>query len=255
MIMTEALHSKRFPNETDAYRDSRNQLLEAEVSLRRQLETVAAMRRTLPLGGEIPEDYAFTEGARDLNNSETRVTTHLSELFAPGQDALIIYSFMYGPEMKSPCTSCTSILDGLNGMVFHATDRMNVVVVAKNPIEQIRTFARRRGWNNLRLLSSADNTYNRDYFGEVNEGGTGRTGDDSPAPNQMPSLNVFVRRQGRIYHTYHTELLFAPNEPGQDGRHVDLIWPLWNLFDYTPEGRGEKWYPRLSYQPEFHSLK
>jgi len=63
----------------------------------------------------------------------------------------------------------------------------------------------------------------------------------------MPALNVFVRRDGRVYHSYHAELLYAPAEPGQDGRHVDLIWPLWNLLDLTPEGRGETWRPRLSY--------
>jgi predicted dithiol-disulfide oxidoreductase (DUF899 family) len=50
-----------------------------------------------------------------------------------------------------------------------------------------------------------------------------------------------------VYHTYCTELLYAPSEPGQDGRHVDLIWPLWNLFDYTPEGRGATWQPKLTY--------
>jgi len=32
-----------------------------------------------------------------------------------------------------------------------------------------------------------------------------------------------------------------------DPRHVDPIWPLWNLFDFTPEGRGTNWYPKLSY--------
>ena len=42
-------------------------------------------------------------------------------------------------------------------------------------------------------------------------------------------------------------MLYAPADPGQDRRHVDLIWPLWNLFDLTPEGRGETWRPRLSY--------
>ena len=42
-------------------------------------------------------------------------------------------------------------------------------------------------------------------------------------------------------------LLFAPADPGQDGRHVDMIWPLWNLFDFTPEGRGQKWSPKLTY--------
>ena len=99
-----------------------------------------------------------------------------------------------------------------------------------------RAFARERGWRNLRLLSSASNTYNHDYYGEGPEG------------NQIPSLNVFVRRDGAIRHFYHTELLFAPREPGQDGRHVDLIWPLWNLFDFSPDGRGENWYPKLSYR-------
>jgi len=44
-----------------------------------------------------------------------------------------------------------------------------------------------------------------------------------------------------------TELLYAQSNPGQDPRHVDLIWPLWNLFDLTPEGRGTKWNPRLAY--------
>ena len=60
-------------------------------------------------------------------------------------------------------------------------------------------------------------------------------------------LNVFVKRDDGVYHTYSTELLFSPSDPGQDSRHVDAIWPLWNLFDYTPDGRGEKWNPKLAY--------
>lgn len=108
-------------------------------------------------------------------------------------------------------------------------------MVAKSPIERIREFARSRGWKNLRLLSSTINSYNADYRGENEKG------------NQLPSLNVFVRRDGKIFHTYNTELLFAPTEPGQDGRHVDMIWPVWNMFDFTPEGRGTDWYPKLSY--------
>jgi predicted dithiol-disulfide oxidoreductase (DUF899 family) len=88
---------------------------------------------------------------------------------------------------------------------------------------------------NHRLLSSASNTYNRDYHGESADG------------KQIPALNVFLRRDGAIRHFYQSELMFAPKEPGQDPRHVDMIWPLWNLFDYTPEGRGETWRPKLSY--------
>lgn len=96
-------------------------------------------------------------------------------------------------------------------------------------------MARERGWNHLRILSSEDNTYNHDYQGENAKG------------DQTPSLNIFTRRDGKIYHFFNTELMVAPKEPGQDGRHVDMIWPLWNLFDFTPEGRGTNWYPKLRY--------
>jgi len=46
-------HTFSFPGETPAYRDARNALLEAERELRRQIETVAAARRALPLGGSL----------------------------------------------------------------------------------------------------------------------------------------------------------------------------------------------------------
>ncbi|HET6933651.1 MAG TPA: DUF899 family protein [Candidatus Angelobacter sp.] len=230
-----SLHPIRFPGESPEYREARNKLLEAEMALRRNLESVAALRRQLPLGGEVPEDYVFEEGASSLSDSETVRRVRMSELFDQGKDTLIIYSYMFGPNMQSPCTSCTSILDGLNGSAPHIRQRVNFVVVAKSPIARIRELARSRGWNNLRLLSSAGNTYNHDYQGENTKG------------NQTPSLNVFTRRNGKIHHFYNTELHFAPKEKGMDGRHVDLIWPLWNMFDYTPEGRGTDWYPNLQY--------
>jgi predicted dithiol-disulfide oxidoreductase (DUF899 family) len=229
--MSESIHSVRFPGESEAYRSARNELLEEELALRRHVEAVAAKRRSLPLGGEVPEDYVFDEQGEDGTVRQVR----LSELFAEGKDTLIVYSYMYGPQMPRPCVACTSILDALDGEAPHVTQRVNLVAVAKSPIERIRQFTDDRGWRNLRLLSSAGNTYNRDYQGELPDG------------SQMPALNVFVRRDGRIHHFYCTELLFAPADPGQDERHVDSIWPLWSLFDLTPEGRGEKWYPRLSY--------
>ena len=242
--MRSPLHSISFPGESALYRKARNELLQAEITLRKNLEDVAALKRALPLGGEVPEDYVFDEGATDLEDWQTVRKTRLSELFQSGKDTLLVYSFMFGPEMPSACTSCTSILDGLNGTAPHATQRINFAVVAKSPLERIRTFARDRGWRGLRLLSSMGNTYNRDYHGETPEG------------KQIPSLNVFVRRGGKIYHFYNTELLFAPREAGQDGRHVDLIWPLWNLFDFTPEGRGTDWYPKLTYAgPAMTQLK
>jgi predicted dithiol-disulfide oxidoreductase (DUF899 family) len=215
-----------FPGEDASYRDARNKLLEAEMQLRKQLESVAALRHELPPGGRIPQDYVFDE-----DNGQVL----FSQLFKPESPTLIVYNFMFGAAMSQACTSCTSILDGLNGTAPHVTDRVPFVVVAKSPMPRIREFAKERGWTNLRLVSSAHNTYNLDYHGELENG------------SQMPMLNVFVKRGDAIHHFYGTELLYAPVEQGQDARHVDLIWPLWSLFDLTPEGRGKQWYPKLRY--------
>jgi len=215
-----------FPGEDASYRDARDKLLEAEMQLRKQLESVAALRRKLPSGGRIPQDYVFDE-----DNGQVL----FSQLFKSETPTLMVYNFMFGPAMSQACTSCTSILDGLNGTAPHVMDRVPLVVVAKSPMPRIREFAKERGWTNLRLVSSAHNTYNLDYHGELENG------------SQMPMLNVFVKRGDAIHHFYGTELLYAPVEQGQDARHVDLIWPLWNLFDLTPEGRGKQWYPKLKY--------
>jgi predicted dithiol-disulfide oxidoreductase (DUF899 family) len=229
------LHPFRFPGESDSYRSNRDELLQAEIDLRRRVEEVAALRRKLPLGGEIPEDYVFEEGAADLDDAQTVRPVSLTQLFHPGKDTLAVYSFMFGPNMKAACPMCASIIDGLNATSVNATQRMNLAVVAKSPLERIRSFARGRGWNRMRLLSSANNNYNRDYYGENAEGG------------QQPSLNIFVRRGGKIRHFWHSELVLVPSDAGQNQRHVDMIWPLWNLLDFTPEGRGVDWYPSLSY--------
>ena len=227
--------SVRFPNETTAYREAREALLTAEMDLRRRTEEVAALRRGMPAGGAVPTDYEFDEIVVDPSGAERVQSVRLSGLFAPGQSTLLVYSYMYGPEMTTPCNMCTSILDGLEGTSPHVRDRVSFAVVAKSPIDRVRRVVRDRGWRNLRVVSSSRNRYNHDYHGETADG------------EQMPMLNVFVKRDGDVYHWYGTELLYAPTEPGQDFRHVDMIWPLWNLFDLTPEGRGTSWYPKLSY--------
>ncbi|WP_266170836.1 DUF899 family protein [Dyella subtropica] len=233
--MNQPMHTTRFPQESAAYRTARDQLLQAEIDLRRQIEAVAAMRRSLPLGGEVKEDYVFERAGIGSQDQDAAPTVRLSELFRDGKDSLVVYSFMFGPAMENACPSCTSILEGWNGAVHHALQRTNLAVVAKSPVARIREFARSHGWTNLPLLSSANNSYNADYHGERPDGG------------QMPILNVFTRRDGRIYHTYATELMFVPADPGQDPRHIDMAWPLWNLLDYTPEGRGADWRPKLTY--------
>jgi predicted dithiol-disulfide oxidoreductase (DUF899 family) len=224
--MAQKTHSNRFPGESTRYRTARNRLLTAETDLRRQVERVARMRRKLPLGGPVPEDYVFDEGSNEVK---------LSELFRDKLDTLLVYSYMFGPQMKQPCPMCTSFLDSVEGAAAHLPQRANLAVVAKSPISRIRQLAESRGWRRMRLLSSANNNYNRDYHGEAPSGG------------QLPMLNVFVRRKGKIHHFYATELQFMPPDKGQNERHIDMMWPLWNLLDLTPEGRGEGWFPSLTY--------
>jgi len=213
-----------FPNETKDYRSAREKLLEAELELRKHVEEVAALRRKLPPGGEVPEDYVF---------ETERGPVRLSQLFENG-NTLVAYSFMYGPKMKEACPSCTSILDSLDGAARHLEQVTNLVVIAKSPLARILEHARSRGWTHLKLLSSEKNSYNRDYGAESDDG------------SQMPMLNVF-RKNGTVRHFWGSELLYAKSERGQEPRHVDMIWPIWNVLDVTPQGRGKDWNPKLAY--------
>lgn len=240
----------RFPGESAEYRTARDRLLEREIELRRAMEAVAVARRALPPGGAVPEDYVFETAGPDGQASQVR----LSGLFAPGKDSLVIYNFMfprvYGgprpgpasgetallPLEEGPCPSCTALLDQLDGAAEHVSHRLNLAVVAKTSLARLLTFGNERGWRHLPLLSSAGNTYIRDYFGEDGEGW------------QMPMLNVFHREGEMIRHFWGAELTYAPADPGQDHRSVGTLEPLWNLLDLTPEGRPMDWDEQLSYQ-------
>ena len=176
-------HDTSFPGESDDYRKARVRLLAAETELRKLLDEVAALRRELPPGGPLKEDSVFEEGATDLSDQETLIKTRLSELFDIGKNCLLIYSFMYPPDTQTPCPMCTALLDSLNGNAPHVEDRINLVVVVRAPTQKIRAWAKERGWANLRLLSSGDNTYNTDYSAETPEGG------------QLPAINVFQKAE------------------------------------------------------------
>lgn len=65
---------------------------------------------------------------------------------------------------------------------------------------------------------------------------------------QAPAaLNVFVKRDGRVFHFWGGEMHGATADPGQDPRGAPDIAPLWNFLDLTPEGREPDWYPKLDY--------
>jgi predicted dithiol-disulfide oxidoreductase (DUF899 family) len=238
------------PGESPEYRAARDRLLEREIDLRRAMEAVAAARRELPPGGRVKMDYLFQQAGADGVPTDVR----LSELFESGKDSLAIYSFMFprdprdltpGPPdgetallalAEGPCPSCTALLDQLDGATEHASQHINLAVVAKAPLPHVLAFGRERGWRRLRLLSSAGNTYNVDYLAETPEG------------IQRPMLTVFHRDGDVIRHFWSSELLYAPTDPGQEPRHVGTLEPLWNLFDLTPEGRPLDWVEQFSYE-------
>ena len=237
-----------FPGESAEYRAARDLLLAQEIELRRATEAVAAGRRTLPPGGVV-EDYVFQGRRADGNLADVM----LSELVAPGKDSLAIYSFMFPrdpgdgrpgpatgrtallPLAEGPCPSCVALLDQLDGAAEHAGQLINLAVVAKAPLPRVLAFGQERGWRHLRLLSSATNTYNRDYFAETAEG------------HQRPMLNVFHRDGDTIHHFWASELFYAPTDSGQDPRHAGTLEPVWNLLDLTPDGRPTVWDEQVSY--------
>jgi predicted dithiol-disulfide oxidoreductase (DUF899 family) len=212
------------------------------------MEAIAAARRQLPPGGRVPRDYVFQGVGRDGAPTDVR----LSELFAPARDSLVIYNFMFPrdpdddspgpasgrtarlPLAEGPCPSCTALLDQLDGAAEHAGQHLSLVVVAKAPLSRLIAFVNERGWRHLRVLSSANNTYNCDYHGETTDG------------VQRPMLNVFHRDRDAIRHFWGSELLYAPSDHGEEPRHVGTLEPLWNLFDLIPEGRPD-WHEQFSY--------
>jgi predicted dithiol-disulfide oxidoreductase (DUF899 family) len=220
--------------QSDEYVRLREELLKAELALAEQRERVAQLRRQLPCDAPIYEDYVFHEGPADLskNSDSDFFETQLSELFEDGKNSLIVDHLMYAPNDENACPMCTMWADGYDAIAPHVKVRCNFVLVARAPIGKLRAWGRGRGWNNLRLLSSFENTFNRDYKVETSD------------EIQHPALSVFVRdHDGKYFHYYTIQAHFDEDHM----RGIDLYSPVWNLFDLLPEGRGD-WMPRYSYE-------
>jgi predicted dithiol-disulfide oxidoreductase (DUF899 family) len=211
-------------SESDEYRRQREELRVAELDLIDQAERVAALRRTLP-ADTVVDDYPLIDVA-----SGDRV--RLSELFsAPGRP-LILYHFMYGKLQTEPCPLCTMWSDGYNAAAPHLTQNADFVVVAAADPAAIAAHAASRGWSNLRLLSARDSTFKYDLGSEEEDG------------EQIESISVFTRGDdGSVRHVYSKGAQMADD---RRERGIDLLTPVWNLLDLTPNGRGD-WYPSLHY--------
>jgi predicted dithiol-disulfide oxidoreductase (DUF899 family) len=230
--MAETQFFRRWPhNASTEYISARQKLLEAEMSLRDQIERVAAQRRALPTGASMPT-YSFEEGPKNLDQDHPCSETTLQQL-CEGK-SLVIYHLMFAEDEDEACPSCSMWIDGFNGVADHIDQHMTFVVIAKAPLPKLRSWARVRGWDKVRLLSCFGTTFNADMNLEHP--------DWMPGLKQAPGISVFRKDGDMVRHVYSAPPEFTPRE----GRAMDLLCPVWNLLDIIPEGRGE-WNPSNSY--------
>lgn len=227
-------------NESEEYLLKREELRHAEIELMRQRERVAELRRQLPKGATI-QDYEFLEGPTSLAEGDEPVTkVHLSELFTAPERSLVIYHFMFGKKQVKPCPMCTAWIDTFNGIAHHVAQNVDLAIVAAADLPELRAFARERGWNRLRLLSTGESTFKSDLGSEDREG------------NQDSMISVFTRdADGSVRHFYSAHPWLADDVKE---RGIDELNPIWNLLDLTPQGRGT-FYTSLAYGTKVQAAK
>jgi predicted dithiol-disulfide oxidoreductase (DUF899 family) len=230
-----AYRQTNLPNESPEYLAKREELRHAEIELMRQRERVAELRRALPTGAAI-QDYEFLEGPASLADGDDPVkSVRLSELFTASDRALVVYHFMFGKKQTTPCPMCTAWIDGVNGIAHHLGQNIDVAIVAAADVATLRDNARKRGWDNLRLLSAGESSFKYDLGSEDREGG------------QDSTVSVFTRdADGTLRHFYscHPGMAEDIKERG-----IDELTPIWNFLDLTPQGRGT-FYASLEYPPK-----
>ena len=219
-------------DEPAEYLARREELRLAEIDLMRQRERVAELRRQLPAGAMV-EDYVFEEGPASLDAGDAPVrTVRLSELFTAPDRPLVIYHLMYGKKQTKPCPMCTMWIDGWNGVAHHIAQNVELAIVAAAGVPELRAHARNRGWNHLRLLSCGANSFKFDLRSEDEEG------------RQDSTVSVFKKESDgtlRHFYTAHPSMAGDIKERG-----LDLLTPVYNILDLTPQGRGN-WYASLDY--------
>ena len=220
------------PNESEEYLSKREELRRAEIELRHQRERVAELRRQLPQGPAV-QDYVFEEVPARLDAGDSPIrTVRLSQLFTAPDRSVVLYHLMFGKRQTKPCPMCTAWIDGFNAVAHHLAQNLDLAIVAAADPVSLRSHARTRGWNRLRLLSAGSSTFKYDFGSEDKEG------------NQDSTISVFTRdNDGTIRHSYtgHPWLAQDIKERG-----IDELTPIWNVMDLTRQGRGE-FYAKLEY--------
>jgi predicted dithiol-disulfide oxidoreductase (DUF899 family) len=227
--------------------DERRKLLAAEKDLTRRSDELAERRQALPWV-KIDQAYRFDtdEGAASL-----------TDLFR-GRSQLLVYHFMFGPDYKAGCPSCSMIADGFNGFTVHlANHDVMLWAVSRAPLAQLQAYKRRMAWT-FPWASSFGSDFNADFsvsFSEAEQkagrieynfksGAPAMDADNVPAPvrqfaatcgtdpltytRDRPGMSAFVRKDGVIYHTYSSY-----------ARGLDGLWGAYQWLDRAPLGRNE----------------
>lgn len=238
----------------EAWLAARLDLLKAEKALTRQSDELARQRQALPWV-RIDKTYRFETDAGSAT---------LTDLFQ-GRSQLLVYHFMFGPDYKAGCPSCSSIADGFNGVAVHlANHDVTLAAVSRAPLEKLQAYRRRMGWT-FPWASSAGSDFNfdfniafteqqqRDGSIEYNYERGGHAMDETQVPEPVrefaatcgtdaatytrdrPGLSTFVLEDGAIYHAYSTY-----------ARGLDGLWGMYQWLDRAPEGRNENgvWWKR-----------
>jgi predicted dithiol-disulfide oxidoreductase (DUF899 family) len=238
----------------DKWLEARLDLLAAEKDLTRRSDEVARLRQRLPW---VRVDKAYRFETDDGNVS-------LADLFQ-GRSQLLVYHFMFGPDYKAGCASCSSIADGFNGIAVHlANHDVMFWAASRAPLPYLQGFKQRMGWTfpwastvggafNFDFNVSFTEAQQRDGDIEYNYQREGRALDASSAPapvvrmaascgtdaptytRDRPGLSAFVQQDGVIHHTYSTY-----------ARGLDGLWGMYQWLDRAPLGRNESgvWWRR-----------
>jgi predicted dithiol-disulfide oxidoreductase (DUF899 family) len=241
----------------DEWLKQRLELLDAEKAYTRAGDELARRRQRLPWV-KVDKEYRFdTESGK----------TSLSDLFR-GRSQLLVYHFMFGPDYKAGCPSCSAIADGFNGFWEHlANHDVMLWAVSRAPLEKLQAYKNRMGWT-FPWGSSFGSDFNFDYsvgFTEVQQDqgyeynfheNPAIPADAQGAPDghaamcgvdlrtylrEMPGMSAFVLDGGEVFHTYSTY-----------ARGLDGLWGMYSWLDRAPMGRNESgpwWRRRDEYKP------
>ncbi len=226
---------------------ARLDLLEAEKDLTRRSDELARRRQELPWV-RVKKEYRFEteEGSASLE-----------DLFR-GRSQLLVYHFMFGPDYKAGCPSCSMIADGFAGFGVHlANHDVTLAAVSRAPLAKLQAYKRRMGWT-FPWASAHDGDFNFDFNVSITEeqqreggveynyrrGGHAIVAASLPEPvhqfaamcgtdaptyvRDRPGMSAFVREDGAVYHTYSTY-----------ARGLDGLWGAYQWLDRAPRGRNE----------------